>query len=89
MTLHPAAGSLPSTARIFDRQEVLKHTMDMIRTIVNVEAGSLLLLEGEELAFKVAFNVDPAIDTTILNSFRVRLGQGITGYQKSAEDYGR
>ena len=51
-------------AATFDRQEVLKHTMDMIRTIVNVEAGSLLLLEGDELAFKVAFNVDPAIDTT-------------------------
>jgi len=67
-------------ASTFDRQEVLKHTMDMIRTIVNVEAGSLLLLEGDELSFKVAFNVDPAIDTTILNSFRVRLGQGIAGY---------
>jgi class 3 adenylate cyclase/GAF domain-containing protein len=67
-------------AATFDRQEVLKHTMDMIRTIVNVEAGSLLLLEEDELAFKVAFNVDPAIDTTILNSFRVRLGQGIAGY---------
>ncbi|MEK7243177.1 MAG: GAF domain-containing protein [Thermodesulfobacteriota bacterium] len=67
-------------ASTFDRQEVLKHTMDMIRTIVNVEAGSLLLLEGDELAFKVAFNVDPAIDTTILNSFRIRLGQGIAGY---------
>jgi class 3 adenylate cyclase/GAF domain-containing protein len=67
-------------AATFDRQEVLKHTMDMIQTIVNVEAGSLLLLEGDELAFKVAFNVDPAIDTTILNSFRVPLGQGISGY---------
>ncbi|MCX5839180.1 MAG: GAF domain-containing protein [Deltaproteobacteria bacterium] len=67
-------------AATFDRQEVLKHTMDMIRTIVNVEAGSLLLLEGDELAFKVAFNTNPAIDTTILNSFRVRLGQGISGY---------
>ncbi len=67
-------------ASTFDRQEVLKHTMDMIRTIVNVEAGSLLLLEGDELAFKVAFNVNPAIDTTLLNAFRVRLGQGIAGY---------
>jgi class 3 adenylate cyclase/GAF domain-containing protein len=67
-------------ASTFDRQEVLKHTMDMIRTIVNVEAGSLLLLEGDELAFKVTFNVDSAINTTLLNSFRVRLGQGIAGY---------
>ncbi|MCE5262350.1 MAG: GAF domain-containing protein [Deltaproteobacteria bacterium] len=67
-------------AATFDRQEVLKHTMDMIRTIVNVEAGSLLLLEGDELAFKVAFNVNPGINTALLNSFRTRLGQGIAGY---------
>ena len=67
-------------AATFDRQEVLRHTMDMIRTIVNVEAGSLLLLEGDELAFKVAFNVNPKINTALLNSFRVHLGQGIAGY---------
>ena len=46
-------------ASTFDRQEVLKHTMDMIRTIMNVEAGSLLLIEDDELAFKVAFNSNP------------------------------
>lgn len=67
-------------ASTFDRQEVLNHTMDMIRTTVNVEAGSLLLLEGDELVFKVAFNIDPAIDTKRLSSYRVRLGQGIAGY---------
>lgn len=67
-------------AATFDRQEVLRHTMDMIRTIVNVEAGSLLLLEGEELAFKIAFNIDPAIDMATLATFHVRLGQGIAGY---------
>ena len=67
-------------ASTFDRQEVLKHTMDMIRTIVNVEAGSLLLLEGDELAFQIAFNIDPAIDTGILQSLNLPLGQGIAGY---------
>jgi class 3 adenylate cyclase/GAF domain-containing protein len=67
-------------AATFDRQEVLKHTMDMIQAIVNVEAGSLLLLEGDELAFKVFFNVDPAIDTAILTSCHLHLGQGIAGY---------
>ncbi len=67
-------------ASTFDRQEVLKHTMDMIRTIVNVEAGSLLLLEGDELAFKIAFNTDAAIDTEIVQSFRIRMGQGVAGY---------
>jgi adenylate cyclase len=67
-------------ASTFDRQEVLKHTMDMIRTIVNAEAGSLLLLEGDELAFKISFNIDPAIDVESLQSFRLHLGQGIAGY---------
>lgn len=67
-------------ASTFDRQEVLKHTMDMIRTIINVEAGSLLLLEGEELVFKIAFNIDPAIDTGLLQSLRLHLGKGIAGY---------
>jgi adenylate cyclase len=67
-------------AATFDRQEVLKHTMDMIRTIVNVEAGSLLLLEEDELSFKFAFNADPTIDTGILHTFHIRMGQGIAGY---------
>jgi class 3 adenylate cyclase len=67
-------------ASTFDRQEVFKHTMDMIRTIMNVEAGSLLLIEDGELAFKVAFNSNPACDIATLESLRVRLGQGIAGY---------
>lgn len=67
-------------ASTFDRQEVLKHTMDMIRTSLNVEAGSLLLLEGDELVFQNAFNIDPAIDMGLLQSFRLHLGQGIAGY---------
>jgi class 3 adenylate cyclase/GAF domain-containing protein len=67
-------------ASTFDRQEVLRHTMDMIQTIVNVEAGSLLLLEGDELTFKISFNIDPAIHMEILKTFHVRLGEGIAGY---------
>ncbi len=55
-------------ASTFDRQEVLKHTMDMIRTIVNVEAGSLLLLEEDELAFKVAFNSQSRRSTSTSSS---------------------
>jgi adenylate cyclase len=67
-------------ASTFDRQEVLKHTMDMIRTIMNVEAGSLLLIENNELAFKVAFNSNPAVNIGILQTLHVHLGQGIAGY---------
>ncbi|MBU2054645.1 MAG: GAF domain-containing protein, partial [Proteobacteria bacterium] len=67
-------------ASTFDREEVLRHTMDMIRTIMNVEAGSLLLLEKDQLAFKVAFNIDPGINTDALRNFRFGLGEGISGY---------
>ena len=67
-------------ASTFDRQEVLKHTMDMIRMIMNVEAGSLLLIEDDELAFKVAFNSNPEINIGALETLRVQLGQGIAGY---------
>jgi adenylate cyclase len=71
-------------ASTFDREEVLKHTMDMIRTIMNVEAGSLLLLEKEELAFKTSFNINPEINVDALKSFRVKLGEGISGYSAAS-----
>ncbi|MGD9251125.1 MAG: GAF domain-containing protein [Desulfobacterales bacterium] len=60
----------------FDMKQVLRYTMDMIRVIMNVEAGSLLFLKGEELKFAVAFN------TRVKSSMRhsIRLGQGIAGY---------
>jgi class 3 adenylate cyclase/GAF domain-containing protein len=67
-------------ASTFEREEVLKSTMDMIRTIMNVEAGSLLLLERDELAFKVAFNITPGANLDVLQSLRIKLGQGISGY---------
>ena len=67
-------------ASTFEREEVLKHTMDMIRTIMNVEAGSLLLLEKDELALKVAFNIKPGANLDALQSFRIKLGQGVSGY---------
>jgi adenylate cyclase len=71
-------------ASTFDREEVLKHTMDMIRTIMNVEAGSLLLLEKEELAFKTSFNINPEINIDALKSLRVKLGEGVSGYSAAS-----
>ena len=63
-------------ASTFDIDRVLRYTMDMIGMLMRVEAGSLLLLEGEELVFKVALKSD--ID--VLKTFRLKLGQGIIGY---------
>ena len=60
----------------FDTEKVLAYTMDMIRVIMNVEAGSLLLLEHNELKCEVAFN----INMESLREFRLKLGQGIAGY---------
>jgi class 3 adenylate cyclase/putative methionine-R-sulfoxide reductase with GAF domain len=60
----------------FDIGQVLKYTMEMIRTIMNVEAGSLLMVEDDELSFAVAFN----IKSELLKDFRMKLGQGLAGY---------
>ena len=59
----------------FDLRQVLKYTMDMIRTLMNVEAGSLALVKGNELEFAVSFE----IDLQKLRKIRVALGQGISG----------
>ncbi len=60
----------------FDMNQVLKYTMDMIREIMNVEAGCLYLVEGNELEFSVAFN----INLESLKDLRLKMGQGIAGY---------
>lgn len=63
-------------ASTFDMNKVLSYTMDMIKEVMDAEAGSLMLLEGDELAFVHAFNVD----INVLKPFRLKLGQGIAGY---------
>lgn len=67
-------GALASST--FDIKQVLNYTMDMIRVIMNVEAGSLYLVNGKELEFAVAFNIETVEDTPIT----LKLGQGIPGY---------
>lgn len=59
----------------FDLHRVLDYTMEMIRSLMNVEAGSLALVKNGELEFAVAFEIDVAS----LQKFRLRLGQGISG----------
>jgi adenylate cyclase len=59
----------------FDIDKVLQYAMDMIRVVMNVEAGSLFLLHDGELDFKITFGRD--IDK--LKRFRIKLGQGIAG----------
>lgn len=73
-TIRQIGSALASST--FDISKVLKYTMDMIREVMNVEAGSLLFLEGNELEIAVAFN----IKIKAMKKFRLKLGQGIAGY---------
>ncbi len=73
-TLRQIGNALSSST--FDTGKVLTYTMDMIRVIMNVEAGSLLLLDNGELKCEVAFN----INIESLREWRLKLGQGIAGY---------
>jgi signal transduction protein with GAF and PtsI domain len=53
--------------------------MEMIKEIMDVEAGSLLLAEGDELYFATGFNIDPEVDISSLGNFSLKFGQGIAG----------
>ena len=59
----------------FDIKKVLNYTMDMIRVLMNVEAGSMYLVQGDELEFAAAFNIEAAFQKKL----RLKLGQGIPG----------
>ncbi|MGD1970968.1 MAG: GAF domain-containing protein [Desulfobacterales bacterium] len=73
-TIRQVGSALASST--FDISKVLKYTMDMVREVMNVEAGSLLFLEGDELEIAVAFN----IKIKSMKKFRLKIGQGIAGY---------
>jgi class 3 adenylate cyclase/GAF domain-containing protein len=73
-TIRQIGSALASST--FDISKVLKYTMDMIREVMNVEAGSLLFLEKDELEIAVAFN----IKIKSMKKFRLKIGQGIAGY---------
>ena len=73
-TIRQIGSALASST--FDISKVLKYTMDMIREVINVEAGSLLFMENDELEIAVAFNTK----IKSMKKFRLKIGQGIAGY---------
>ena len=73
-TLRQIGSALASST--FDINQVLNYTMDMIRVIMDVEAGSLYLMKDNELEFAVSFNVESPQE----HKLRLRLGEGIPGY---------
>ncbi len=66
----------------FDIEQVLSYTMDMIRVAMQVEAGSLLLIEDSVLKMKTAFNVN----MEKMADFSIQLGQGIAGHVAAKGD---
>lgn len=60
----------------FDIKQVLNYTMEMIRTIMDVQAGALYLVNGGELDFAASFNIASHQRKMI----KLKLGQGIPGH---------
>jgi adenylate cyclase len=73
-TLRQVGSALASST--FDIGKVLAYTLDMIREVMNVEAGALLFLEGEVLTPAVAFHGGAAAP----GRAPVRLGHGLCGH---------
>ena len=73
-TLKQIGGALASST--FDISQVLNYTMDMISTVMNVEAGALLLMREDGLEFTVTLK----IDMEKLRGLRIKVGQGVAGY---------
>ncbi len=60
----------------FDIKQVLDYTMEMIRTIMDVEAGALYIADAHELDFAASFNIAPHHRKAV----RLQFGQGIPGH---------
>lgn len=73
-TLRLIGSALSSST--FDMERLLAYTMDMVRAVINVQAGCLLLLKDDELVFSAAFH----LDMDKLKSLRLKRGVGIAGY---------
>jgi len=70
-------GALASST--FDIDSVLNYTMEMIREIMDVEAGALWIVDEDGLHFATGFNVIPDVDISSLQTISLKFGQGIAG----------
>ncbi len=75
MSLHDLAQAITST---LDEPEIFRRVMGNVNKILQVEAGSLLLLESdkEELQFAVTLQGD----AVQFSDFSIKVGQGIAGW---------
>ncbi len=67
---------LALVSRNYDIEKVLNRSMEHIRKIMNVEAGTLYVKEKDQLKIATAFNTK--IDA--VKKYRLKIGQGVAGY---------
>jgi signal transduction protein with GAF and PtsI domain len=67
---------LALVSRNYDVEKVLNFSMNSIRKIMNVEAGTLFLKEKDQLKVASAFNSKG----NAIKKFRLKIGQGVAGY---------
>jgi transcriptional regulator with GAF, ATPase, and Fis domain len=67
---------LALVSRNYDVEKVFNLSMEHIRKIMNVEAGTLYLKEKDQLKIATAFNTK--IDA--VKKYRLKIGQGVAGY---------
>jgi transcriptional regulator with GAF, ATPase, and Fis domain len=67
---------LALVSRNYDVEKVLNFSMNSIRKIMNVEAGTLFLKEKDQLKVAIAFNSK----VNAIKKFRLKIGQGVAGY---------
>jgi transcriptional regulator with GAF, ATPase, and Fis domain len=67
---------LALVSRNYDVEKVLNFSMNSIRKIMNVEAGTLFLKEKDQLKVAIAFNSTG----NATKKFRLKIGQGVAGY---------
>lgn len=64
------------TASTFNTEQILSHTMEMIQSVLPVEAGYLMMPEDDELTFAAAFR----LDMQKLKTIKLPKGTGVAGH---------
>ncbi len=64
------------TASTFDTEQILAHTMEMIQSVLPVEAGYLMMPQDDELTYAASFR----LDMQKLKTMKLPKGTGVAGH---------
>ena len=64
------------TASTFDTEQILAHTMEMIQSVLPVEAGYLMMPQDDELTYAASFH----LDMQKLKTMKLPKGTGVAGH---------